>query len=374
MLSGLISAGTKVLGGARFSLISVLPNFLVITVIATLARAHLYDLGASADFSAVMPTSREALGAGLFFFLAFLGGVLLRPFEAAVVQLLEGYGETPSPLALLRPAGVERHRRRRLRALVEIDHADGSNFQWGQGPTRTPPAGIGVRPLAELAAMDRADTRRERIVARARRSRAGYPVETREVGNPPGLDPQGELLPTSLGNALLRGERLSGDRYGLDMPTVGPRLYSFISPRLQSAVDQQMDLISAATSLCVSLAVATLAMLPLLARLDGWSLLPLGPACLAVLSYRGAVAAALYHGTLLCTVFDLHQYDLIKAFHFDIPDEPREVAQLNKNISTFLAAENRYPLEKIGRLRNWPRTHPPDDQDVLQRTDRNGSS
>jgi hypothetical protein len=273
-------------------------------------------------------------------------------------------------------AAVERHRRRRYRALVKIDHADGTNSDWGEDdePADPAPTPTGARPLAELAAMDRAIARRARTVARARHIRRGYPVETRELHETPEGDPQGELLPTSLGNALLRGERLSGDRYGLDMPTVGPRLYAFVSPRLQGALNQQLDLISATASLCVTLAVAAVTMLPLIARFDAWSLLPLVPACMAMLAYRGAVAAALHHGTLLCTVFDLHRFDLIKTFHYATPREERDVVALNRKISEFLAADNKERLERLGTLRDQKMDHPPDDQDVLQRTDRNGSS
>ncbi|MEU5293738.1 hypothetical protein [Streptomyces umbrinus] len=374
MLSGLISAGSKVLGGARFSLISVMPGFLLITVIAVLVRTHLYDPDSPAVFSAVMPTKQEALGAALFAFLAFLGGMLLRPFEASVVQLLEGYWAVPSPLAPLRRAAVEKHRRRRYRARVVIDHADGSNSEWDKKPTSSTSPRIGVRPLSELAALDRAAARKERSVARARHIRLGYPVRVLTPEDEPGGKDQGELLPTLLGNALLRGERLSGDRYGLDMPTVAPRLYPFVSPRLQTAIRQQMDLISAAASLCVSLTLATVAMLPLLARLDVWSLLPAVPGCMAILAYRGAVAAALQHATLLCTVFDLHHFDVIKALHYKIPNRTESVVKLNRRLSEFLSAENEQALDRFQRLRNYPMEHPSDDQDVLQRTDRNGTS
>ncbi|MFI6281287.1 hypothetical protein [Streptomyces sp. NPDC050988] len=370
MLGGLISAGSKALGGARFSLISVMPGFLVIAVVAVLVRAHLYDPASPADFSAVMLAKKDALGAALFLLLAFLGGVLLRPFEAAVVQLLEGYWA--SPITSLRHAAVERHRRRRLRAQVEIDHADGSNSRWGTEPVALEPPPVGMRPLAELVAEDRALARKSRGVARARQIRRGYPVKVLEPDEPMAGDDQAVLLPTLLGNALLRGERLSGDRYGLDMPTVGPRIYPFISPRLQGAINQQMDLISASASLCVSLTVATAAMLPLLARLDGWSFLPLIPACMAAVAYRGAVAAALAHGRLLCTVFDLHRFDLIKAFHYVIPSDAEGVSALNRRISEFLAAENVHGLDRFTRLDSYESVHHPDDQDVLQRTDRDG--
>lgn len=370
MLSGLISAGSKVLGGARFSLISVLPGFLIITVIMVLSRAHLYSPDAAVNFSHVAPTRDEAPAAALFAFLAFLGGVLLRPFEAALVQFLEGYWAAPSLLAPLRRASVERHRRRRARAMTAIKHA----AQDSVAPNPPPRPGPGIRrSLTELAAHDRAAARSNRAVARALEIRRGYPVEVRAPVETPDEDPDGELMPTLLGNALLRGERLSGDRYGLDMPTVYPRLYPFISPRLQGAVVQQMDLISAAASLCITLTVTTVATLPLIARVDGWSLLPLAPALLAYLAYRGAVAAALFHCTILATVMDLHRFDLIKAFHYAIPKTEAGISNLNRQLSRFLYEEG----SRLDQHRSFDRlgmVHPADDQDVLQRANGNGST
>ncbi|MEW2569562.1 hypothetical protein [Streptomyces sp. NPDC047070] len=343
-----------------------MPNFLVITVIAVLVRAHLYDPDAPVDFSAIMPAKDDAFGVALFLLLAFLGGVILRPFEAAVVQLLEGYWETPSPLAPLYGTAVERHRRRRNRAILDV--------ACGGARDASPDSLLSRRPLGELAVQDRTDARRSRAVARSRRIRRGYPMEIRGLERLINRDPEGELMPTLLGNALRRGERLSGDRYGLDMPTIGPRLYPFTSPRLQSAVNQQMDLISATASLCVTLLVTTTATLPLIVRIDLWSLLPLVPAGMAFLAYRGAVAAAIYHGTLLATVFDLHRFDLIRAFHYEIPKTAKEFVYLNRKISIFLAVDNHERLDTSRGLADDKMTHPPDDQDVLQRTDRDGSA
>jgi hypothetical protein len=146
-------------------------------------------------------------------------------------------------------------------------------------------------------------------------------------------------MATELGNALLRGERLSGDRYGLDMMRTYPRIYPFVSERLNGAVTQQMDVVASTASLCVSLAICTVATLPLVLRLDGWSLLPVLPAVMAVLAYRGAVAAALYLAELLCAVFDLHRFDLVKAFHYKPENSALESAQMNELISEFLAQD-----------------------------------
>jgi hypothetical protein len=374
MLDGLITAGGKVLGGARFSLLSVLPGVLVTTVIAALWRAHLYDPGSRADFDAILPTAHDTAAVVLFVFFAFVGGVLLRPFEAVLVQALEGYWALWYPLAILKAGAEEHHRRRRYRAVVTIDHAERTNSDWDRQPRRTPPpVPGGPQPLQELAREARDAARRARVVARARQIRSGYPTELRHLDSTSRGDKHGEIMPTLLGNALMRAERLSGDRYGLDMMTAYPRLYPFLSPRLEGSVSRQLDLISATASMCVSLTVIAFGTLPLIVRLDVWSVVPLVLAALAVLAYRGAVTAALYHGTLLATVFDLHRFDLIKAFHYPVPETTDGLVSLNMAITSFLQKENRR-LDTDGGIKNDVMKHPPESEDVLQRTDRDGSA
>ncbi|MFD3378782.1 MULTISPECIES: hypothetical protein [unclassified Streptomyces] len=336
MLKGLIEAGGKVLGGARFSLLSILPSVLVIGVVATLVRAHLYDPDAHVDFGAVLPEKRDAAALALGTFFIFVGGVILRPFEAALVQLLEGYWTRPSPLAPLRGAATERHRRRRNRAIATLEFA-----KPGTAVSTTAQATV-ARPLHMLASEAKETAKQQRRMKQAQRIRNRYPTEVRELELPDNewRDKHGELMATELGNALLRAERLSGDRYGLDMMRTYPRIYPFVSERLNGAVTQQMDVIASTASLCVSLAICTVATLPLILRLDAWSLLPVLPAVMAALAYRGAVAAALHHAVLLCAVFDLHRFDLVKAFHYKPETNASDFVQVNELISEFIAQDD----------------------------------
>ncbi|MGI5457289.1 hypothetical protein ACQEWB_29805 [Streptomyces sp. CA-249302] len=368
MLKALAEAGGKVIGGGRFSLTSVLPGALLVTIIAAVARAGLYDFGAKPDFSAVQPTKDDTATVVLFVFFAFVFGVLIRPFEAAVVQLLEGYWERPSPLAPLREAAVERHRRRRDRAALVLEHSKRlAEAEAASAPTgaRAP---IGSVSLQDLAERDRRSVRLRREAQRASRIRSGYPTEIRPDDPEEDRDPAGELLPTSLGNMLLRAERLSGDRYGLDMSRVYPRIYPFIAPRLEGAVTQQLSLIAATASLAVSLGISTLAMLPLVLRWDVWSLLPLAPGILTVLAYRGAVSAAAFHGTLLSAVFDVHRFDLVKAFHYPVPEAADRLVGLNMMISDYLAQD----AARLDEELDLPMKHPSESEDVLQRANSNG--
>lgn len=369
MLKALAEAGGKAIGGARFSLTSVLPGVLLVTIVTAVQRAGLYDLGAQPDFSAIQPKRDDTAAVILFVFFAFVFGVLVRPFEAAVVQLLEGYWARPSPLSLLRGAAVERHRRRRDRALLVLRHAEAvanAERAASQQAVGWPHAAV---PLRELAERDRRRTRLSRRAEHARRIRSGYPTEVRPDVERLKRDPEGELMPTSLGNMLLRAERLSGDRHGLDMMRTYTRIYPFIAPRLESAVTQQLSLIAATASLAVALGTAALAMLPLVLRWDGWSLLPLAPAVLSVLAYRGAIKAAAFHGTLLSAVFDIHRFDLAKAFHYPLPSEADELLVLNRSLSDFLTQDKARVEEELG---GREMVHPTDSEDVLQRANGNG--
>ncbi|MFD9001392.1 hypothetical protein ACFV0T_10540 [Streptomyces sp. NPDC059582] len=372
MLKALAEASGKVIGGARFSLTSVLPGVLLATIVAAVARAGLFDLEARPDFTAVAPGRQDTAAVVLFVFFAFVVGVLLRPFEAAIVQLLEGYWERPSPLAPLRDAAIERHRRRRDRALLMCQHSEAveeADRTASSSPgSRAPGASVSLHELAER---DRRRARLRRNAKRARSVRAGYATEIRQDSAAQQRDPHGELMPTSLGNMLLRAERLSGDRYGLDMMRVYPRIYPFIAPRLENAVTQQLSLIAATASLAVSLGVTTLALLPLVLRWDIWSLLPLAPAVLTALAYRGATAAAAFHGTLLSAVFDVHHFDLAKAFHYDPPESAEELTAMNQQISEFLAQDKHAYVEELGHL---SMTHQPESEDPLQRANGNGAS
>lgn len=360
MLKDLVSASTKALGGPRFSLLNVLPVSVVVTVVAVLARAGAYSPDQPLRFDHVLPEGeRDALAVAGFGLAALLCGILLRPFETAMVQLLEGYWATPSPLAPLAPAAVERHRRRRNDARIVAEHGHQPQ-PLGDNPT-----------LQELARQDRRTSRAARRRGRAERVRDAYPTDDR-LGNEhleAAAHPT-DLMPTLLGNVLRRGERVAGDRYGLDMMVVYPRLYPYISDRLEGAVGRQMELIVSTASLSISFGLLSLATSPLLARLDPWSAAPFLAAGLSLLAYRGAVAASRGHARLLATVLDLHRFDLATAMHYELPENPEEAHRLNRDITEFLRPASVSPLQEDELLGRKEFQHPADAQDTSQRTDR----
>ncbi|MFJ8106971.1 hypothetical protein [Streptomyces sp. NPDC096132] len=335
MIGELVKAGTKAMGGAQFSLLSVLPGALVVTVTGVLIGAGAYDFDRPVDIRSVAPTNFDTSTVVAFALAALVGGILLRPFERALVQQLEGYWSSPSPLAPLQGAAIERHRRRRDDAGARVDANDGKPVKFPEGPST----------LRRLAALDRQASRRTRALARDRQIVLSYHDDLdRDTGRK--LD-ESELMPTLLGNVLRRSERMAGGRYGLDAMAVYPRIYPYISDRLAEAMARQLDLLTATASLSISFGMLSAVTLPLVARFDPWSLTPVAAAVLAVLAYRGAVVTAHYAGELLNTVFDLHRFDLATAFHYELPPNAEDEYDLNEDLTGFLKFRETHTLKDM---------------------------
>ncbi|RMB87818.1 hypothetical protein [Streptomyces shenzhenensis] len=346
MFGDLVKAGTKAMGGARFGLLNVLPGALVVTVTTVLVRAHAYDLDHPVDLGAVLAGAGPAAVVA-FALAALVGGILLRPFERVLVQQLEGYWDPPSPLARLRGAAVELHRRRRDNAAARLLLAEQKQLRYGPGATS----------LASLVALERRMDRQARGKERDERIRGGYP-DDRHLVTPPRERRVTDLMPTRLGNALRRAERTAGGRYGLESLFVYPRIYPYLSERLAEAMARQLELLAATASLSVCFGLLCAITLPLLGRLDIWSLTPLAAAVLSVLAYRGAVVTAGYTGVVFGTVFDLHRFDLAAALHYELPKNPAEEYVLNRQLSSYLGDPDAHPLAQDPGLGDRPFRHP----------------
>jgi hypothetical protein len=326
VLTDVVAAGTKALGGARFSLVSILPGtlFASIVAMAALSGAYTSDDPGLAKLQEAVKTWDTA-GAVLGVLVLFLTGVLLQPFQVALVQVLEGYWQR-RPLRALSSVAIERHRRRMRTAQVER-----------RSSVPPAPAATDLRAGADL-------TRARALVAR-RRTRADavlrrYPVKIEKV------------LPTTLGNILRNGEEAAGDRYGLEALTLYPRMYPLVSKPLMDAMARQLDTISLTASLTVSSAAAAVATAPLAVRQLGtfWALVPLFALLLAVVSYRGSLRAAADHGLLFATTFDLHRFDMIRALHFALPSTFAEERALYEELKGFYQGR-RHPLPPLERRR-----------------------
>ena len=333
MFSSIVQAGSKALGGARFSLVNLMPTAFFITFMAALIASGAYthpapNLRPVINVFTKNPGWAVAAGFGIF-----LVAVLLRPFQAALVQFLEGYWRRWSSLEFANDIATERHRR--IRNTAEVIFFRASQPQ--------EPSGKDLKEVADYAQRLR---KFRRVKNHASLIMNRYPRD---------IDGYDRLMPTLLGNTLRDGEDYSGGRYGLEMPVVYPRMYPSLSPKLDSAISAQLDMINTTSALCIACGLIAVLSLPLIVRMNWWSLTPIVAALTSILSYRGAIATARGHGRLLATAFDLHRFDMLNSLHYELPITPQKELALNKTLSGFLESHER---DAVLRMREFPYKHP----------------
>jgi len=340
MFGGITQAGTKTLGGDRFTLVNLMPAVILVGFVSFLAATGLYT-DAPADIRGLPEAvTRNAGVAVIAVFGVFVLAFLLRPFQVALVWVLEGYWNRWPSLDELTAWAVEWHRRRLHTATVEYE-ADTTV------------------PSPEPLFRNVVDAERMRRKAKVRRAHAlrvvsQYPVERVRYGRDGEAESDDRLMPTMLGNVLREGEDTAGDRYGLDLPAIAPRLHPYINEKLGASITRNLDLIEAGAALCVAFALAALASTPLLARPDAWLVTPLIMMLLSLVSYRGTLRIARGHGRLLATAVDLHRFDMVAALRYELPTSPHEEARFNRALSTFLAG--REPVT-AATMRRYPYHH-----------------
>lgn len=341
MLSGLAEAGMKALV-ARFSLVKLVPVMTLAGFLTLLAVSGLYA-GDDPNFGeATKNLGNNASWAVVVVFAVFVLAVLLRPFQAALVQLLEGYWKNWPALKHVEAFSIERHRR--IRHTSEVIREACRD----QAPSAT-------RALRDVAQAQRLKRRTKTVKMKAGAIVDRYPKPHWEEDRNGGIDKyQNFLMPTLLGNTLRDGEENAGQRYGLTLQVVAPRLYFNLSPKLDSAISQSLDLIDTTAAMCVSFAVAAVASLPLIGRWDRWSFIPLAAAALSVLAYRGAIRISRGHARLLATAFDLHRFDMLAALHYELPITPERERKLNQKLSQFLGSKE----TAVSYMSAFPYVHP----------------
>lgn len=332
MFRGILEAGTKALGGARFSLVNLMPTAFFIAFMAALIASGAYTSKNPSLASVLHVLGKNPGWAIAAAFGIFLAAVLLRPFQAALVQLLEGYWWRLPPFEFANDVATERHRRIQNTAEIMLRAA----------PPRQP-MGNEFRDVANYARRLR---KVRRIKGRASMIAGRYPRAVQ------GHD---RLMPTLLGNTLRDAEDYAGHRYGLEMPVVYPRMYPSLSAKLDGAISGQLDILDTTAALCIAFGLIAVFSLPLVSHMNWWSLVPLAAALMSALAYRGAVATARAHGRLLATAFDLHRFDMLNALHYELPLTPEDELDLNKDLSTFLESHD---ADSVLRMRRFRYRHP----------------
>lgn len=330
MLSGLAQAGTKALGGARFTLVSIVPSAWFVGFVAFLSLSGLYS-GKSPNLAyAATALGSHAGWVVAAIFAIFVIAVLLRPFQAVLVQFLEGYWSGIRAIEHIYDLAIERHRR--IRHTAEVVSS-----------ARLTPK-TSSTSLHEVARAQRVALRAVKAQKKAHETVSRYPSSN-------GVDAHSDdrLMPTMLGNALRDGEDTAGSRYGLTFRAIAPRLYPHLSTKMSEAISQNLDLIDTTAALCISFGLSAVISAPLVVRWDVWSSTPFAMLILSIIAYSGALRTARGHARLLATAVDLHRFDMLAALHYDLPTSPEEERRLNQRLSAFFD-ERESAAELIGDI------------------------
>ena len=285
--------------GTRFLVVTVVPTVLLIGYLGFLLAA-----GAPAH----APSPAHALKAldhlTLNRILAVTIGVLVisvasHPLQLPLIQLVEGYWSGLPRGTRLADRATERFRREQQKAIDALPQGN------------EPPA-------------DWTDT----YNGKAAQARLEWLPEHTE-----------DLLPTDLGNTLLRGETSAGQPYGLELLAAWPRLVPLLPPDVLAEINDRRNQLDAAVRLCVASGIATAASIGLLLRDGPWLFLALGTYLLCWACYRAAVAASRAYSISLAAAVDLYHLRLFDGLSLQRPANLAEEIQRNEVITQMFRRE-----------------------------------
>jgi hypothetical protein len=314
--------GSKDLG-TRFALVGQLPTIVLVLFVLGLlwsgAPAHAPELDRVVDkINGLGSADAVLLVVGVV-----AAGLLLQPFQFALIRLLEGYWGGTRAAELLAAPALSRQKTRR-RSLDD------------QTVLRQPMA---------------TDQQRARMAAATTALRLRYPKEAR-------------LLPTALGNILRAAEDRAGSRYGLDTVVVWPRLYPVLPETMRGILDAQRTQLDLAARFTVVSVLAAAASTGFLAGHGWWLFVAAGALGFGWFSYRSAMAAALAYGQLLDVSFDLYRFDLLRALRLPLPETSAAEREQNVRLSNRLRQD--VDLDNDGRPREVVYLHDDAKDDGLQ--------
>lgn len=172
-----------------------------------------------------------------------------------------------------------------------------------------------------------------------------------------GYSSEENIMPTSLGNAMKAAEDYSRTVYGMDSVFWWPRLWPLLPDVIRNEVEESLVPIVALLNLAWLIAVTAIlgAIYLELKSFVFYALaVLLGGLFLSFISYKLAVTQTkTSYGVNIRTSIDLYRFDLLKALHQPLPDNPKDEKELwNKLLSWIymsdpvFAADIKYNHEK----------------------------
>jgi hypothetical protein len=147
-----------------------------------------------------------------------------------------------------------------------------------------------------------------------------------------------DLLPTRLGNIMRSAELYPGDdgRYGIDAVFFWPRLYAVLPEPMRDSLQEarsSLDLMLVTSGLSLLFLLIAACLLPFAGMGQGSILIGVvGAGLVALLTYRGAVRAAVVFAELVRTSFDLYRGSLLAQLGYDQPTSLDKERELWKNL------------------------------------------
>ena len=285
--------------GTRFLVVTVVPTVLLIGYLGFLIAA-----GAPAH----SPSPAHALEAlddlTLNRILAVTIGVLVisvasHPLQLPLIQLVEGYWSGLPRGTRLADRATERFRREQQKAIDAVPQGDEPPANWTGS-----------------------------YIGKAAQARLDWLPEHTE-----------DLLPTALGNTLLRGETSAGQPYGLELLAAWPRLVPLLPPDVLAEINDRRNQLDATVRLCVASSIATAASIGLLLRDGPWLFLALGTYLLCWACYRAAIAASRGYSISLAAAVDLYHLRLFDGLSLQRPANLAEEIQRNEVITQMFRRE-----------------------------------
>lgn len=186
--------------------------------------------------------------------------------------------------------------------------------------------------VAELNALVHGESEEPEVAAA---SRAAAHELRRRYSYPPGS----QVVPTTLGNAILAAVGGASARYELDQVLTWPRLYPLLTGEVRGLVDDRRLVLDTTIALVSAWAIAAFGWLALLIPAGSWlALAAVLPAMAAYLTYRGAIDRARAYGEALEVAYDLCRFSLYQALHLSVPrslaDEQRLADRVNQLVAT----------------------------------------
>ena len=144
------------------------------------------------------------------------------------------------------------------------------------------------------------------------------------------------VMPTELGNILRTAERNPQLKYGLDSIVCWPRLW-FVLPK-----EVRTDIGQARSSLDNTVVTLTWSVLFISWAWITWLALPAAIVA-AIVIYRYVLSAAMVYGDLFESAYDVHRFALYRAYHWPLPDRPRDEPDIGRSLTQHLWFTHRSP-------------------------------